>query len=210
MALFSAVVLMDIYGVPAFDEAKAAKLNRSYYTSEYLFYGPLRNPPSHRCYEAVPWTAICNNDINNALSVFTERSPSAVHLCKRVAAHRATFASGADTYKDILSTVVQLGKLFGEDFSVVMITALTTLLCGPRVPAATHFRRDLSRFQLRRPVDADSIIRFDFVRHVDAGLSEVVGMYQSLSSMMRLSVEAEKHQHELYTAFKDLNIQEGT
>ena len=207
MAIFPATTLMNVYGIPVINDPQAHKLNKDYYTAEYLFHGPLRNSISDPCYKAVEWEHICKSDLWNMLRIFSERSSFERELFLRIEQHRCNFESGAAAPQgqDIVPILAPLGALFGNEFQVVVIFALATLLRGQQTPRAPELAQALSKLQLPPPHDLEGIIRFECVQYVDIGLTEVTRMYRSLGEI--LTLEKGILQQELPTAVDNMSTQ---
>jgi hypothetical protein len=206
MAIFPATALMEIHGLPGPNDPNRSKLLRSDYTSEYLFYGPLRNNAADPYYEAVRWEEICAADLHELLANFSGRPSNDHRLLLRINELRAEFEARNSTHElqRIVPLVVYVGALFGTELQVVVAIALTTLLCGGREPDAAELRQILKNLRMPRPRDYESIAQYDFASHVDAGLTEVMRMYQTLKSMVELSLAAQ--QQDLTGTMGNLNI----
>ena len=201
---------MDVYSIPGLDDLQRHKFNRLCYTSEYLFYGPLRNHINDLCYKSVRWEHICGADYHDSLNTFSQWSPTERMLNKRVNELRVNYDVGTACAwpAHILPTVLLVSALFGNEFQTIIVIALITLLCAHRAPTAADLARDLSSFKLHRPLDTKSVVQFDFKRHIDAGLTEVIRMYQSLTEVLMLSLDEERRSQELAEVTDNLSIQE--
>ena len=208
MALFPATTLMEVFGVPEPGEPRSRerdKLQQAYYTSEYLFYGPLRSTAADPCYKAVPWEQICGADLHNFLGAFPGRPSNDFRLLLRIAELRSSIEVKANAAKlqDTVPMMVLIGTLFGKEFQCVVTIALTTLLCGGQNPDAAELSEIFKNLRTLEPRESKSITQFDFASHIDAGLTEVVRMHRTLTDMLALGSAP---QHELIGAMGGLNI----
>ena len=209
MAIFPATTLMEVCGLPEceVEDKWTNKLQQAYYTSEYLFCGPIRNNAHALCYKAVRWEHVCAADVHNLLGAFSGRSSSDYKLFLRIAELHPEFDIGTSSdLKDLVPLVVLIAALFGNEFQVVVTVALTTLLRGQQMPRATELGQILEDLRSRNPVDMDSIVKFDFLHHVDAGLTEGARMYETLRDVLMPEVEARREQ-DLAVQVASLSVQ---
>lgn len=189
MAIFPATTLMRVYRVPASGDDKAHKLQRAFYTSEYLFYGALLNSKYDPCFKAVRWDHFCKADLCNTMATFSARPTNDDRLYLRIEELRASLPNGNGMVRsqDMLPPIVAIASLFGTEFQVVVTIALITTLYGHRTPLATDFIRYVTNLRLNRPRDVEDIVGFDFRSQIDPNLVEVVRMYETLTGTLRLS-----------------------
>ena len=189
MSLFPATALMTVFDMPDAHDANANKLRREYYSSEYLFYGPVRNGETHSLYRSVRWDVLCAVDLHNLLNVFSGRSASDRQLWLRIAEIRSRFATedAAGTLNNAVPMFLLIGKLFGAEYEFVVTVALTTMLHGRKADTLA-MKQLLKLLQVAEPRNPDSIDQYAYEVHIDRSLTEVFRMYSFMGlAMVRLS-----------------------
>lgn len=209
MALFPAVKLMEVFGIPEATDPRASKLQHRYYGSEYLSYGPMLNVPNDRYYRAIPWAQICEADSPGLLELFSDRSTSEIRLLARIGKHRHHFETYTNLARpqEVFPTAILIGGLFGPELQVVVATALITLLCGDqRIPPEKAIKY-LRSLRLTRPFAWLSIMKYNWPQYIPEELSEVIRMYRYLTELLSLIHEGESREVSLERAASQLSVQ---